>query len=159
MLSKPMKTPFNAVLLIDDDEATNFLNQMLLEDAGCALRIDVAEGGRQALNFLTAANSGNLAAATDFPDLILLDINMPAMDGWEFLDNCLLLFETAFANSRVIMLTTSANQADRERAETYAIVNGFETKPLTHAIIEQIVQQHRAAILEKAPDTVAVTIT
>src|SRR5690349_14796448 len=120
-----MKQKLNCVLLIDDDEPTNFLTQMILEDAGCANYIKVAQSGPEALKYL----SSNAEESNPTPDLVFLDINMPAMDGWEFIDE----FRNIGRKLKpiIIMLTTSLFPEDRQRAKEIPEISGFENKPLT----------------------------
>ena len=77
-----MDKPLKLILLVDDDEATNFLHKIMINDAGCAQGIHVAKNGKEAIEYLTNAIEGKYPQ----PDLIFLDINMPVMNGWEFLD-------------------------------------------------------------------------
>src|SRR5688500_20068236 len=78
-----MKQKLNCILLIDDDELTNFLNRMVIEEVDCASRVEIMQSARDALKYLTNTTpEGNYPR----PDLVFLDINMPAMDGWEFIE-------------------------------------------------------------------------
>ena len=135
-----MKQKLNCVLLIDDDEPTNFLNNMFIEEANCSEHIKVACGGHAALTYLNSAdptaNSGN----EPFPDLIFLDINMPAMDGWEFLDK----YKEIKTRTKpiIVMLTTSINPDDVLKAYTVPEVSGFENKPLTIEKVNSIVKKY-----------------
>ena len=72
-----MKSTLKSVLLIDDDEPTNIYTRIILEEAGCTDHIHAVHSGREALKYLSETNSR--------PDIIFLDINMPAMNGWDFL--------------------------------------------------------------------------
>lgn len=124
-----------SVLLIDDDEPTNFLNVKILKKAGFTKQqIIIKETGKAALEYLRLQDS----SGAGFPELIFLDINMPAMNGWEFLDK----YSSTTAdepNERVIiMLTTSLNPEDELRSEEYALVNGYQTKPLTIEVLDNI---------------------
>ncbi len=118
-----MSKRLHTVLLIDDDEPTNFLNQMILKKADCAEEILVFQSAVKALDFLTATDHR--------PDLIFLDINMPAIDGWDFLEAYEQLPAEKRAGAIIIMLTTSFNPDDRLRAEKIASVAGFRHKTLT----------------------------
>jgi CheY-like chemotaxis protein len=133
-----MKNKLNSVLLIDDDEPTNFLNKMILEGTDCAKDIHVMESGESALDYLKNACTEN----HNPPDLIFLDINMPAMNGWEFLEKYSRLDSKHKANVVVVMLTTSLNPDDRAMASKIPDVSGFETKPLTDEKLNAILQKH-----------------
>src|ERR1041384_5557494 len=73
-----MKTALNCVLLIDDDEPTNYINKMLIEEAHCTKQVEVVQGGQAALNYLSSFASN--PEPGQLPELIFLDINMPAMN-------------------------------------------------------------------------------
>ena len=138
-----MKKKLNCILLIDDDEPTNFISEMLIEEANCAEHIQIAQTGQTALNYLT--NSERLGAEMDSfpsPNLIFLDINMPAMDGWEFLAHYKRLKNEQKAKVIIIMLTTSLNPDDREKASKIKEISGFETKPLTPELIERVMTKY-----------------
>src|ERR1700760_672074 len=122
-----MSTQLNCILLIDDDEPTNFLNRLTLEQVGCTREIRVAQSGQEALHYLSSCGS----APPPRPDLIFLDINMPAMDGWEFLEKYRSLPPERKADIVLIMLTTSLNPDDERRTKAIPDVSGFENKPLS----------------------------
>src|SRR5688572_18621027 len=108
-----MNRKLHCVLLIDDDEPTNFLNRMAIEDLDCVEHIKVIQNAREALDYLALANQpAPLNANYPKPELIFLDINMPAMDGWEFLNYYEALPEENKSSVIVIMLTTSFNPED-----------------------------------------------
>lgn len=125
-----MSYKLQMILLIDDDEPTNFLNRLALEEANCAREILVFQSAASAIEFLQSAASG--------PDLIFLDINMPAMNGWEFLQEYENLGPEKQGSRIIIMLTSSINPDDRTRAEQNPAVSGFRNKPLTPEIIQEI---------------------
>jgi CheY-like chemotaxis protein len=135
-----MKQKLNCVLLIDDDEPTNFLNNMFIEEAGCSAHIEIKQGGEEALEYL-ARSQQSAGNAAPHPDLIFLDINMPAMDGWEFLDKFKAL-KNKSDKIIIIMLTTSLNPDDVIRAYKIPEVSGFENKPLTTEKIVGIVNKY-----------------
>jgi CheY-like chemotaxis protein len=118
----------NCILLIDDDEPTNFLNKLTLEQSGCVRHVRIAPGGQAALDYLRGDPEDCLR-----PDLIFLDINMPAMDGWEFLAQYRTLPPEKKADTVLIMLTTSLNPDDEKRTRAIPEVSGFEHKPLNQA--------------------------
>jgi CheY-like chemotaxis protein len=143
-----MKKKLNCILLIDDDEPTNYLNKMLLEEANCAVQIQVAQSGQAALNYLTS--SEDFACKNDSfvcPDLIFLDINMPAMNGWEFLARYNKLEKEHLHKVIMIMLTTSLDPDDKVKANEMTVISGFEAKPLTTEKLKKILKKHFADCL------------
>jgi CheY-like chemotaxis protein len=138
-----MKKKLNYVLLVDDNESDNFIHKRVLEKSGIARHVEVAMNGQEALDFLNA--KGQFGLAEDVytqPELIFLDINMPVMDGWEFLEEYHKLDEAQKGKIVFIMLTTSLNPSDKVKAE--AMIDGgcFQFKPLTIEMIDTIIQKH-----------------
>jgi len=138
-----MNRKLNCVLLIDDDEPTNFLNRMAIEELNCVEHIKVIQSAREALDYLHCANQpAPLNAGCPKPELIFLDINMPAMDGWEFLEEYEALPDTRKSSIIVIMLTTSFNPEDELKARTIPSVKEFRNKPLTPALLKDILKKY-----------------
>jgi CheY-like chemotaxis protein len=127
----------NSVLLIDDDEPTTFMYQMVLEESGCTSHIEIAHGADDALNFFRNANKNE-----KYPDLIFLDINMPRMDGWEFLQQLKELNVDKKKNTIIVMLSTSLNPDEEIRAKHIAEVSAFRHKPLTVGMVWEIVGKY-----------------
>ena len=136
-----MSIQLNCILLIEDDEPTNFLNRMTLQQAGCARHIRIARSGKEALRYLVCSG-GDGPDAGPRPDLIFLDINMPAMDGWEFLEHYRSLPADRKADIVLIMLTTSLNPDDEARTKKMPEVAGFENKPLTGPKLDRMLHQY-----------------
>jgi CheY-like chemotaxis protein len=136
-----MKKKLACILFIDDDEPTNFLNKMIAEETGYAEHVQVAFSGQEALNYLTNSgpfeNSGNIFPR---PELIFLDINMPGMDGWEFLDEYKNLPAPQKGNIVMVMLTTSLNPEDERSAKIHSEIAGFEHKPLASETLDKIIK-------------------
>ncbi len=124
------------VLLVDDCEATNFLHTMLIEEYGCAENVVVKLNGREALDYLITEEEG----AFPQPELVFLDINMPVMNGWEFLEEYESLEVGQRAGAVVVMLTTSLNPGDRIKAEAHSGIKSFETKPLSLEKIDEVLK-------------------
>jgi CheY-like chemotaxis protein len=133
--------PLPSVLLVDDDPTTNFLNKLLLTRMGVAQQVLVAENGEQALRMLD--QSCQVAESSACPRLILLDMNMPVLNGLGFLEAYAQMPLTHQQPIVVVMLTTSLHPADLARAGQLPIA-GFLTKPLTQEKVTNLWQQHFA---------------
>jgi len=133
----------NCILLIDDDEPTNFLNRMTVEQSGCTRHVAVAQSGQEALDFLMGQRpaSGDRAHCPH-PDLIFLDINMPAMDGWEFMEKYKGLPKEQKASIVLIMLTTSLNPDDEKKTRHIPEIAGFENKPLKEPQLRRLLKKY-----------------
>jgi CheY-like chemotaxis protein len=129
-----------AVLLVDDDPTTNFLNQKLLERLGVTEQVLVALNGREALDVLQARAS---PPPTDGPLLVFLDVNMPVLNGIQFLEAYRQLPAAQQAAAVVVLLTTSAHPQDLARAQHLAVAEILR-KPLTQQKVEQVLQQYFA---------------
>jgi CheY-like chemotaxis protein len=128
----------SSVLLVDDDPTTNFLNQLLLRQMAVAEELLVAENGAEALRTL---DQGYYPAATG-PALILLDVNMPVMNGLAFLEAYQQLAPLP-SPPIIIVLTTSMHQPELARIQALPIA-GILSKPLTREKVLSILQEHFA---------------
>jgi CheY-like chemotaxis protein len=140
-----MKKKINCVLLIDDDHATNFLNRKIIEKAMITDHIEITLNGREAMQYLT--NTGKYEKTETVypqPELIFLDINMPVMDGWSFLDEYHKLDSVYKGKIIIVMLTTSFNPDDKVKAEHISEISDFKNKPLKIEIIDEIMKKHFA---------------
>ncbi len=138
-----MKKKINCVLLIDDDHATNFLNRKIIEKALIAEHVEIALNGKEAIQYLT--NQGKHEKPGDVfpqPELIFLDINMPIMDGWSFLDEYHKLDDVQKGKIIIVMLTTSFNPDDKEKADHIPEISDFKNKPLKIEVVEEIMKKH-----------------
>jgi CheY-like chemotaxis protein len=127
----------NSVLLVDDDNINNFINERLIKKLAMTQQVNIAVNGEEALEFLKKKNNGREA----MPDLILLDINMPVMDGFEFLREYEKL-EIADKDKVVItMLTTSTNPGDMDKFSKTKVAS-YINKPLTEPKLIEIMKKH-----------------
>lgn len=119
------------VYIVEDDFVTSFIIQRVVEEHGSFNKSVVFNNGLQALN----SYKNDVVK----PDVILLDINMPVMDGWEFLEAFSQLPD--YENIPVFMLSSSIFPADIEKSQTYSFVKGFIHKPLTLKQLDEIINK------------------
>lgn len=128
---------YRQVMLIDDSETDLLYGRLMIERAGIAegvLAFDTALG---ALDHLRRGRGHGV-------DLVLLDINMPVMNGFEFLAAYEQLDVSQRAEGVIVMLTSSPDPADRARALSFASVRGYLTKPLSHEDARALARWERA---------------
>jgi len=120
----------NSVYIVDDDSITIFGLRKLLDKYSKELNVEEFRNGREALNAILKLQAKNSA----LPDVIFLDINMPIMDGWTFLDEFLKLKNTSKVNIKII--TSSIDIRDREKWQSYVRKTGHQIDFITKPIYE-----------------------
>lgn len=133
-----MSNALNKVLLIDDSESDNFVHSRLLKKENIAEEIVIKYSADDALNYLSTLVEKKYPQ----PELIFLDINMPGMNGWEFLEHYEKLEIEQKGGIVITMLTTSSSDSDRAKASTNILINRFENKPLTKKRLYDILETH-----------------
>ena len=125
---------FKKILLIDDDEDSNFLTKRIIVHSNIADEVTVVLNGKEAYE-LMKQYADKKANYYQYPDLVLLDIKMPVMNGIEFLEVC---NANNLCNFPVVILTSSVDERDREDATKFANVKDFINKPLSYEKILDI---------------------
>jgi CheY-like chemotaxis protein len=115
------------VLLIDDDPIFLMICKRYMDICSFADEIIACENGQKGLDWVKNC----LLTGEKLPDFIFLDINMPVMNGWDFLEEVSPLFSNFKTQVHLIILSSTVNQADFEKAKAYPIIQEFFTKPIT----------------------------
>jgi CheY-like chemotaxis protein len=131
-----MNRNVNKVLLVDDDEDANFFQEKLIKKAGFAKTVDKACNGVEALDYLQDCIAGKYA----LPEIIFLDLNMPKMNGWNFLEKYNQFSEEIKSKIVLIVLTSSVNPDDAERAKHTPEVKGYKNKFLNKEQLSEILK-------------------
>ena len=131
----------NKVICIDDDPITLTLCDLVIKKANFAQEVAVAKNGKDGLNYFSAlfANKDK-AAADQAPRLIFLDLNMPVMNGWDFLEEYLMKYADRLPEVKVVIISSTVNPEDFSRANRYDIVIDFISKPLTVEGLDDLMQ-------------------
>ena len=122
------------ILLIDDNGIDNYVTNYIISRSQMAEKITMKNSAIAALKYIKAIEK----EGEEFPELIFLDIKMPMMDGFEFLDELIKFPKVINNQCSVIMLTSSSDQNDIERALEYSVVKKFLIKPLKKEMLENL---------------------
>jgi CheY-like chemotaxis protein len=142
-MRKPIKKKepvyrYQRVMLIDDNEMDNFINQKILESIYFAKNIYTNTNGLSALEFLKNINITQDSICDIIPEVIFIDINMPLMDGFQFLDEFMKLTKSMKDKPKLVILTTSINKEDNVKTSKYNAKIKFISKPLTEKALISI---------------------
>ena len=135
----------NSILLVDDSKSTNFYHRKLIEMCDVAEHVHEVYNGLEAITYLknSEKNLNNRKSIFPKPDLIFLDINMPKMDGFEFLHEFEGLSESYRSNVLITFLTTSNWEKDKNKAyQSGNLIYDFIEKPLSKDMIKTIYQYY-----------------
>lgn len=121
-----MKRHAPKVLLVDDDEVYLFAAGKTIEATGMAGQIEVCNNGLEAISYL----NNILQHGKELPDVIFIDINMPVMDGWEFLEKYHELMSGRQTGIRIYILSSSVDKNDMLRSKQFDCVSDYIVKPV-----------------------------
>jgi CheY-like chemotaxis protein len=122
-----LKGPFRSVFCIDDNETDRFIAERYLKNLLVNPDVMLFSNAQDAIDKLMNFGQSN---TNELPDYILLDLNMPYVDGWAFLDEIYRLKIDLWCPSNVYILSSSVCLEDINKSKLYPIVKGFITKPL-----------------------------
>lgn len=120
-------------MLIDDNKIDNFFHERVIQKSDAACSIIKHESAREALNYLQCENNGQQ------PDIIFLDINMPGMDGWEFIE---LYKKQCDLPDTLVIIFTYDDPDDEAMENTKGVFADFRHKPLTKEMLDEILQNY-----------------
>lgn len=123
------------IVLIDDSEMDNYISEYIITESKMAQEISVFSSAIEALEYFVKLQTEQ----QEFPDAIFVDINMPEMDGFGFLDEYSKFPEDIIKKTSVFMLSSSADPNDVKRALKYEVVKKYFTKPLSIDILNQLI--------------------
>ncbi len=129
-------------MLVDDNKVDNFFHERVIKKYNPAIKVITKESAEEGLDYLRNKDCDQ----DNHPDIIFLDINMPGMNGWEFLEEYKNLDKNLQCRLIVIMLTTSKNPDDIEMAKKHNILSGFKTKPLDKEILDKVFEKYYSDI-------------
>ncbi|WP_337041715.1 response regulator [Emticicia sp. 17c] len=124
------------LLCVDDDKTTLTLIKLIVNKVSFAEEIITKQNGKEALEYYHELSES--AVTDDYPDLVFLDLNMPIMNGWDFLDEFVAQFYKKFAGTKIIILSSSTDPEEKERAKKYPFIIDYVSKPLTVSALKNL---------------------
>lgn len=128
-----------SILLVDDDEASNFLHSIFINKLEMDIEVNSATNGQEALDFVLNKGQDKIA----LPCMVMLDLRMPIVDGWEFIK----MYEEQVPKElkeqlMIVLVTISDNEKDKERAKNNPHIVDFAQKPLSDTTFKKIINKH-----------------
>ena len=127
------------ILCIDDDPITLMLCKKVIIKCAFSNEIITSQNGEEALSYFNSIKTANNQNKTiQHPQLVFLDLNMPVMGGWEFLDYFSRSEFSEFHNVKVVVLSSTIDPEDLQNAKKYPMVIDFLSKPITQSMLEYL---------------------
>lgn len=126
----PLFTKFRNVMLVDDDPMNNLISTKFIKYSGLSSKVTSFLNGISGFRYLDKCKE-NKEQKKDFPDLIIVDIDMPAMDGFSFIEKYQEYFWSKNPQTKLVFLTSSHSEDDRIRASKFKCISDFLVKPLS----------------------------
>ena len=125
------------ICLIDDDKVLQFVFKEIISIYNVADEILIFSDGSEAWDFF----SDTQRDAAQIPDLVILDLNMPKMDGWDFLDHYISITDQLAKKPVIYIMSSSTHPNDKQKANTYDVVSGYIVKPFDEDKILAVVKE------------------
>ncbi|MFM7078265.1 MAG: response regulator [Bacteroidota bacterium] len=126
-----MDKPFHEIHIIDDNEVDTYISEHLIEELGLSEKISSSSNGQDALDYLNGLGVHQ-------PDIVFLDVRMPVMGGFEFLEKYSEFLHDKPKKPKIFMLTSSSDPFDVEKAGVNPLVKKYFSKPLSPEILQKI---------------------
>ena len=123
-----------SVLIIDNDPIYLTITQKIIEKIDLASSISIEKNGFTAIQFLTNAIENKI----ELPQIIFLDIEMPVMNGWEFMDEYCKIDKSFLSNTTIYIVSSSISAVDKDKAKAFSEIKDFISKPLTIETLKSI---------------------
>jgi len=124
--------PYKQVVVVDDSKFDCFLIEAVMKNVAFTDHVHSFNTAQAALRFLHSAVSG------EFPDMILVDIQMPVMNGFGFLDGFLAIAEEVRKDCRIVMISSTRNSEDFRQMRKYPVITRFLEKPISEEMLGEI---------------------
>jgi CheY-like chemotaxis protein len=128
----------DSLYVVDDDVMYQYIAKQTIESAGFSGTIHIFSNGLEAISAIEHSTGSN----GTLPDMIMLDLNMPVMDGWGFLQNFGLLKPRVGKEILIYIVSSSFNPLDVERAKTISDVTGYVVKPITRQRFAEMLERN-----------------
>ncbi|TAG57745.1 MAG: response regulator [Cytophagales bacterium] len=129
-------------MLIDDNEIDNLINQKMIESINMTENIFIHSGAKSALEYLKNIEKIKIGAENFLPELIFLDIDMPLMDGFQFIDEFDKLSDTTKLYCKIVLLTSSLDPKDISKSKKNTQILKYMNKPLSQDNLKKLIESN-----------------